>query len=225
MDDASGMDDLYNDCIRTFQASLPGLILHRLPFNSGAPRARNFGISLSSFEWIALVDDDDEWLPQKLEKQWALVKQSDKSTGLIYTWTKVQAGVSKDSYDSKHTIQGDARRAILTTNFIMSASVMVRRDAIEEADLFDVTLSSCQDWDMWVRIFSAGYYCDVVPEILTVYHQHGQPSIGNSRKAYSGHLQFLKKHWLSMLTRCGPIAILRFAMGLRAIKQRKFNEI
>lgn len=209
VDDASGMNDNYSICIERFKARLPNLRLSRLNKNAGAPHARNIGIEQATQEWIALVDDDDEWLPEKLEKQWALASIADEKTGLIYTWTHAQNTNGQIAYTSDHNIKGDARRAILTTNFIMSASVMVRKQAIIGAGLFDETLPSCQDWDMWTRIFLKGYICDVVPEILTIYHQHGGESIGLSARAKLGYKLFLDKHFRAILRHTGPVNILK----------------
>lgn len=209
IDDASNMNDAYEVCIEKFKTRIPKLIYKCLENNSGAPHARNVGIQLAKNEWLALVDDDDEWLPEKLEKQWEVVSNSTKQVGLIYTWTKAQGGAGQESYLSTHSITGDARRAILRTNFIMSASVLVRKAAIEDAGLFDELLPSCQDWDMWTRIFINGYHCAVVPEILTIYHRHGGESIGLSIRAKHGYKLFLDKHFLSMLRYTGLINILK----------------
>ena len=57
--------------------------------NKGAPHSRNIGIKEAKYDLIALVDDDDEWLPAKLEKQVAIFENSDENVGLVYTWTDV----------------------------------------------------------------------------------------------------------------------------------------
>jgi len=209
VDDASGMNEDYARCINLFLYRLPGLRLHRLNRNTGAPHARNVGIRLATQDWIALVDDDDEWMPEKLAKQCALASRANALTGLIYTWTEARGVASQASYTSCHTVRGDARRAILTNNFIMSASVLVRKQTVEDAGLFDENLPSCQDWDMWTRIFLKGYFCDVVPEVLTIYHRHDGESIGLSVRAKFGYKLFLDKHFQAILRHTGLINILK----------------
>ncbi len=209
VDDASSMDDSYLSCINHFRSKIPLLHFQRLEVNSGAPHARNIGIAQAKNEWIALVDDDDEWLPDKLAKQWEIAAHADDSVGLIYTWTHAEGVGLQPSYSSRHTTRGDARRAILTTNFIMSASVMVRKQAIEQAGLFDEALPSCQDWDMWTRIFLKGFTCEVVPEVLTIYHRHGGESIGLSARAKLGYKLFLDQHFLAIVWHTSPLNILK----------------
>lgn len=209
VDDASGMDQAYRSCIDRFMTRLAGLQFHALAVNSGAPHARNVGIGLAKSSWIALVDDDDEWLPEKLAKQWDLAKHASQQVGLIYTWTRAQGVGEQASYASEHSVKGDARRAILSTNFIMSASVMVRKQAIEQAGLFDEALPSCQDWDMWTRIFLKGFTCDVVPEVLTIYHRHGGESIGLSPRAKLGYKLFLDRHFSAIVRHTSLLNVLK----------------
>ena len=209
IDDASSMDQAYRSCIDQFKSRLPALHFQSLPTNAGAPYARNTGIRQAKGEWIALVDDDDEWLPEKLAKQWELAQKAPHAVGLIYTWTHAQGVGEQASYASRHLVRGDARRAIFSTNFIMSASVMVRKRAIEQAGLFDEALPSCQDWDMWARIFLQGYTCEVVPEVLTIYHRHGGESIGLSPRAKLGYKLFLDRHFPAIVRHTGPLNILK----------------
>jgi glycosyltransferase involved in cell wall biosynthesis len=209
VDDASGMDKQYNDCITEFETKLLNLRLHRLPVNAGAPHARNVGISLSKSDWIALVDDDDEWLPEKLHQQWEIAKEASPNLGLIYTWTEARGSSTSASYVSDHLVRGDARRHILNTNFIMSASVLVKKQALLKAGLFDEMFPSCQDWDMWTRIFLLDYTCDVVPCILSIYHRHGNESIGLSPNAKLGYRLYISKYFWKFVKHTSPLNVLK----------------
>ncbi|KGK23186.1 hypothetical protein DC58_10095 [Vibrio navarrensis] len=210
VDDHSNMNDEYNLVIRKYHEEFKVLKYIVLEKNSGAPTARNRGILEAKSEWIALVDDDDEWLPTKLEKQFNLIKKShDKNLGLIYTWTEAVGQNGQESYTSYHSHRGDVCAKILSTNFIMSASVIVKKSAIMDAGLFDVHLPSCQDWDMWTRIALKGYEFDVVEERLTIYHRHGGESIGLSARAKLGYKLFLESHWIAILRKTSPLNWLK----------------
>lgn len=209
VDDASPNQADYQSLVAVAQEQLPRFRYIRLNTNSGAPHARNVGIRESRGEWIALVDDDDEWLPRKLELQQAAVQSASEGVGLIYTWTRAVDGEGKLIYESKPTIEGKAARNIFNTNFIMSPSVLVRRDVFHQTGGFDETLPSCQDWDMWARILGAGYECRVVRETVSIYYRHGQASIGLSPRALYGYRLFLNKHWRAVLRHTGPLNWLR----------------
>lgn len=200
VDDCSNMPNEYKEVINEFSSKLANLQYIALDKNSGAPNARNQGIKIASSEWISLVDDDDEWLPFKLEKQIDLINnKSNEKLGLVYTWCKAIGIEGQESYTSKHSYRGDVRSQLLSTNFIMSASVMVKKKAIIQAGLFDIKLPSCQDWDMWVKIALCEFEFDVVEEILTIYHRHGGESIGLSKNAKLGYKFFLINHWKQII--------------------------
>lgn len=209
VDDASGMKDEYEACVKKFGHCFNSIQYIELDTNSGAPTVRNTGIKLAKNEWIALVDDDDEWLPEKLEKQWGIASKSNENLGLIYTWTEAIGQKGQESYKSCHSFRGDVRKYILTTNFIMSASVMVRKSAIVEAGLFDEALPSCQDWDMWTAIFMKGYTAEVVEDIQTIYHRHGGESIGLSSRAKLGYKLFLDKYFIEIVKRTSLLNTLK----------------
>jgi len=210
VDDCSEMHEIYCEVISEFAPLLPNLHYTALEQNSGAPVARNRGISLSSGDWIALVDDDDEWLPQKLEKQIQLIESRGNSQlGFVYTWAKAQGQNGQESYDACKSISGDARKALLSTNFILSPSVLIKKEALVAVKGFDERLPSCQDWDTWIRVALAGYHFATVEEQLVIYHRHGGESIGLSPRAKLGYRLLLEKHWRKILRHTSPLNWLK----------------
>jgi glycosyltransferase involved in cell wall biosynthesis len=204
IDDASPNIADYTTVISKFRGWFNQFEYVRLSSNGGAPRARNEGIRRAKGEWLALVDDDDEWLPEKLEKQYAIAQETPPEVGLIYTWTRVVDGNGQMISESKPNIEGKSTRAIFTTNFIMSPSVMVRRVVFDKVGNFDEKLPSCQDWDMWARILTI-YECRIVRQITSIYYQHGKNSVGLSPKAQNGYLLFLRKHWHAIMRYSYPL--------------------
>ncbi len=199
VDDASPNMDDYRQLIARQTKRWPALQYVRLQANSGAPAARNEGIRRARGTWVALVDDDDEWLPRKLELQMEVAAAAPLAVGLIYGWTRIVDASGNVLARSEPNIEGSGRKAILTTNFIMSPSVMVRRDVFEIVGMFDETLPSCQDWDMWTRILVNGFKCRVVREIIATYYRHGESSIGLSPRAKFGYKLYVKKHFWDIL--------------------------
>lgn len=192
--------------------------------NMGAPYSRNIGISKSNFKLIALVDDDDEWLPSKLEKQHAIF-DSNENIGICYTWTIVSENNihKKNIYNS--LLNGNSLKPLLRECFIPSPSVMVLKEAIENAGFFDIKMKSCQDWDMWTRIIKKGYSYSVVNEYLTIYHKHNLDNIGLSKNALKGYNRYYKKHfWLfiKFLKFEGLLILLKHLYSRFIILSKKF---
>lgn len=166
---------------------------------SGAPVSRNKGIHRAQGDLIALVDDDDEWFPQKLEKQVEMFDQNGSQVGIVYTWTKVVDPERNVLREEKGEIEGIAESEILDSCFIPSPSVMVRKKALIEAGLFDETFPSCQDWDMWTRVIFQGYEVKVCKDFLTYYYKHSGPTIGTSPNAKKGFIKFYQKHFIKLM--------------------------
>ncbi len=184
--------------VEPFKSAFP-LTLIQNDKRSGAPVSRNKGIRLAKHELIALVDDDDEWFPEKLKCQIDLFEKSDDRTGLIYTWTMIVDPERNILREDKGEIEGVAKREILQSCFIPSPSVMVRKKAIVEAGLFDESFPSCQDWDTWTRLIFKGYEVKVCRKFLTYYYKHGGPTIGTSPNAKKGFVKYYRKHFWKLL--------------------------
>ncbi len=199
VDDCSDNQAAYLSVIESFKEQFTLLQYYSLQQNSGAPSCRNIGIQKASGDWIALVDDDDEWLNDKLQRQVELAKASDPNLSLIYTWTDIveSSGEIIPFYREAH--QGKVLSELINHCFIPSPSVMARRTKLLEVGGFDPTLPSCQDWDMWVRMVKAGIDVACVEHVCTLYHKHGNASIGLSPRAKDGYRLFYSKHFFLLL--------------------------
>jgi len=193
VDDCSCQEKVYQKLIGQYQQIFPSLTYLRNETNSGAPYTRNRGISAAKGDFIALVDDDDEWLPQKLEKQVDRFENGTPELGLVYTWTKAM-DQNKVCLEYTSNYEGCPLPELLLECFIPSPSVMVRKSAIIETGLFDTNMPSCQDWDMWTRILVKGFTCEVVKSFETIYHKHGDETIGSSPQAARGYELYYQKH-------------------------------
>lgn len=156
----------------------------------GANYARNLGIKKAEGEYLAFLDDDDEWIPEKLELQQRIL-DSDASAGLVYTHIDVVDRNAVCLWVNRCMVEGDALREALFGGFIFTtSSVMLRKSVAEKAGLFDESLPAMQDLDMWIRCCQITKV-RVVPEVLTRYYIYsfaengsGRDQIGNSTQRY-----------------------------------------
>ncbi len=122
--------------------------------NKGANAARNIGIRAAKGDYIAFQDSDDEWLPQKLEKQIKILKDAPSDVGLVYTsfWRIMN---DRRLYIPPKEIkpkEGYIHINLLKGNFISTQTMLLRKECFEKAGMFDENLPRLQDWDMVIRL-------------------------------------------------------------------------
>ncbi|MCU7871966.1 MAG: glycosyltransferase [Candidatus Thiodiazotropha sp. (ex Lucinoma borealis)] len=120
--------------------------------NLGVSSARNLGIEKSQGEWIAFLDSDDCWMPNKLQQQTdALVK----SPGYRLCHTEeiwIRNGVRVNQMDKHSKSGGHIFQRCLPLCVISPSSVVLHRSLFDEYGLFDTELQACEDYDLWLRI-------------------------------------------------------------------------
>jgi len=140
--------------------------------NEGLSSARNTGIRASRGEYLAFLDDDDAWLPEKLELQMDLMKEK-PLLGLVYCGYYEVNRDGKVISEIKPTKRGYIFDDLLCRNYIAgsASAVLVKREVFAKTGYFDENLSSCEDWDMWIRV-SKFYEIDFVSRPLVEYMIH-----------------------------------------------------
>lgn len=145
--------------------------------NSGVAAARNLGAQHTQGSFIAPVDADDLWAPDKLERQLAAMQVGGDTVGLAYTWfaqIDEHGRVLSNSHRPEH--EGWVLRELCRNNFIGNgSSAMIRRSAFERVGGYDPSLRArrgqgCEDLDIGLRI-AEHYELRVIREHLTGYRQ------------------------------------------------------
>ena len=133
--------------------SYPDIILLKQK-NRGVSCARNNGIKNAKGTWITLLDSDDEWLPEKLDKQLNAL-QDNSSSKICHTdeiW--VRNGVRVNPMKKHRKYGGNIYKYCLPLCVISPSSVMIHKDIFKDVGLFDENLPVCEDYDLWLRICS-----------------------------------------------------------------------
>lgn len=149
----------------------PGLILLTQE-NKGVSAARNAGIKQASSEWIALLDSDDEWHPEKLSRQ-MLHLHAHPGYLLVHTnetWIRNGRRIGQMKKHKKYG--GHIFRHCLPRCVISPSSVLIHATVFEYVGRFDESLPVCEDYDMWLRICARYPVLFVDENLLTKYGGH-----------------------------------------------------
>ena len=160
--------------------------------NEGASRARNKGVKMATGHWLAFLDADDQWLPDKLAEQLAL---ADPSIGLVYTDRENFGNASRvASIQSEVTPlwEGDLFEPLLLGNFVTTSSVIIQREWFCKLGGFKEELVPCEDWDLWLRFSAAGGLAAVCRKPLTRYRWYEGSISRNVELACMARLMVLR---------------------------------
>lgn len=167
--------------------------------NGGLSSARNAGIKACSSQYIALLDADDLWEQTKLEKQIAIFQSSKNELGVVYCdYTNIDSlGEHLENFccfklDTE--VKGHVFEKLLYGNKVASSGsgVLVRKECFDEVGLFDESLPTCEDWDMWLRI-SRVYDFEYVNEKLVRLRRHNQNMSSDNLKMLIGEILMFNK--------------------------------
>lgn len=148
--------------------------------NKGGSAARNTGIETSSGEFIAFIDSDDEWQPEKLSKQLSHLKSRSNEWIATYCRIYIDNSPMKDFLlNDKNKVKEGGKELIadiLTLKLQLggASTLLVRKEAIKEINGFDTDFQRHQDWEFCIRLLKKGKIT-YVDERLVVKHSTEKP--------------------------------------------------
>lgn len=147
----------------------------------GLAAARNAGIRHATGEWIALLDADDWWAPEKLARQVSAILPH-----VVLVYTGIRLCDDKGTRSERTAVSPDAARPILRySNPIAPSTALLRRDAVLAAGGFVEGSPGCEDWAMWVQLMPFGAFA-AVSDPLTNYYLHPQSLSASPERMLDG---------------------------------------
>lgn len=187
------------DAVRQVGATDRRIKLFTIP-HRGVSAARNFGIAMTSGAFIAPIDADDLWHPDKLARQMDLMRRAPNGTGVVYCWA---AGIDENDRTvlpvwNRSYAEGDVLHDIIVTGILSNGSTpLIRREAIDSVGGYDEGLDLCEDWKFYTALAGACRFA-VIPECLTGYRLRNDSAsshVGAMEAAIQQVTQWIRSNW------------------------------
>ena len=157
----------------------PRIRLIHNPCNKGVSYTRQHGVQEAKGEWIAILDSDDAWEPEKLEKQMRLAAK--KNANLVFTASKFMSFDGKPIHWVLHAPEEIGYRRLLKQNLVSNSSVLVKKDLYKQ----HYVMGECmhEDFACWLNILRSGEKAYGIDEPLLIYRLSSTSKSGNKLKA------------------------------------------
>jgi glycosyltransferase involved in cell wall biosynthesis len=164
-----GSTDGTQDLVRAIAD--PRVRLVSMPKNGGPGAARNMGIREAVADWVAFQDSDDEWLPEKLERQMERTREKDANWVAVYCgMVTIGSVIERNSPRNQirfrpgpdiEIVEGDIRASLFRTSFVSAQMLLARKSVLETIGGFDETFRVLEDWDLALRLAALGPFAFV----------------------------------------------------------------
>jgi len=222
-DDIRGALEPYIDRVRYFRQE-----------NQGPAQARNRAIEEAGGEYIAFLDADDLWEPEKLAKQ---IREFERNPelGMIITENSLfdERGIFRHTVGKReYLMKGDIPQNIFLKSGVVTPTVMVRREVLDQVGVFEQQLRIAEDDNLWIRI-AANYPVALIDEPLVKVRDHRNRTMRvtpNLSEYVGENVRLLTtKYGDAVRRRIEPVVpeklyLMRFTSGYRHFEQQNYRE-
>lgn len=188
--------------------------------NLGGGGARNIGIKASSGDYIAFLDSDDIWYPEKISRQMSEFQKNPLVQAVFSNYIMSQYETNEVVANNNSAISCSPSK-IFTGNYLGTTSSMIaKKETLIKIGMFDSQLRSCQDWDIYIRLIIAGEIA-YVPDLLLTQYYHGKRLSSNGENVIQGisHLimkmpKYLSEAKVSLVKKKAILSRLYYRQGI-----------
>jgi GT2 family glycosyltransferase len=162
--------------------------------NLGLAGTRNAGLAEAKCEWVAFLDDDDEYLPDKFRRQTEYLESHPDCEIVGGGLRMVNATGKAEYWGGRATRQLHLRDGLIHTA-AMVQTYLARKDVLQRAGGFDDAFRFMEDFEFGIRILAAGFNMHFIAEPLFIYYFGGREQLSRHWvRMLKGHMAAVKKH-------------------------------
>lgn len=169
---------------------------------NGPSISRNLGITHALGEYIAFLDDDDEWIPSKLEKQVAVLDTSkDNICGIYSNRLKIDQTTGEIYSDDPgaDTLKGNLLSQLMIKNPIQTSTLVLRKSCLDKVGLFDENMRYMEDRDLWIRLAMHWEFEYIDEPLVSAYYYHGNSHLSRNLEGQTQGREILLKRYQHLL--------------------------
>jgi glycosyltransferase involved in cell wall biosynthesis len=214
VDDAS--DDDTEQVLQSIKHDKVDIRFIQMPVNGGAQKARNEGVKQAKYDWIAFLDSDDEWLPDKLHCQVKALQQMDFNPYVVVHGNCITRNhkTNTDNLWNLPIVSGERPyKTLLKAPSPVFPSILTSKKALFEVGLLDEKVPSYQEWDTALKLSTICYFIHL-EQPLFIYHLHkGETISKNNKRAILGYHYILTKYRQDIIENYGNEFFVNCVMG------------